>query len=549
MHQERKMAGLFQTMVSKYSFLGREAQQKLLYDVMTLLENARGNNEGADAKNKFHQSFLSFISSFCKLTKGIEGVHFHLKGNGDSWQEYGTGVYRKINIARSLLINAEKTDFIILARQSPETFQLHSQEICGAQSWGILFQLNGYADYMILYSEYNLMAKRSVHFIESMIRQLKHIWAEVGLKRKRDEELKRLERDILVKERDLIVTERNLKRRVYEIQNLLEVSNELYSILNLKQLINSALLIIVGQIGCQKSFAILYDNNLRKYARQFTKGFDRMELAGLELAIDHPLINLFEKSNRPIIVDKLQEMDGLEETAEFFRKHEVEVIAPIIHSDRVQGIIGCGILLSDQKFSSNDMDIFSLLVNMISISVSNAQTYEDVKNLSLTDAMTDLNNYRYFEDRLKEEINRGKRNKSPVSIIMLDIDHFKNYNDTLGHQAGDEALRSVGWILKNAVREEDIVNRYGGEEFCIILPGIKKDVIPVLGERIRSKIEEYPFYKENVQPGGRLTVSLGGASFSEDADNFEDLVYKADQAMYRAKTSGRNKLIIFGKDM
>lgn len=543
------MVNLFHTVAIKYGFLGRESQQKLLYDVMILLENARTGIEGANGKNKFHQSFLSFIDRFCKLTSGNEGVHFHLKGNGDSWKEYGSGIYRKINITHDLLDRTENTDFIILASQSPETFQLHSLQICGAQSWGILFQLCGYADYMILYDEYNLIAKRSVHFIESLIKQLKHIWIEVETIRLKDEELKRLERDGLVKERNLIITERNLKRRVYEIQNLLEVSNELYSILNLKQLINSALLIIVGQIGCQKSFAILYDVNLRKYARQFTKGFSRTELSTLELAVDHPLINFFEKSNRPVIVDDLQDIDEMAEIVEFFRTHEVEVVAPITHSDRVQGIIGCGILLSDQKFSSNDMDVFNILVNMISISVSNAQTYEEVKNLSLTDAMTDLNNYRYFEDRLKEEINRGRRNKSPVSMIMLDIDHFKNYNDTLGHQAGDEALRSVGWILKNAVREEDIVNRYGGEEFCIILPGITKDVIPVLAERIRSKIEEYPFYKENVQPGGRLTVSLGGSSFSEDADNFEDLVYKADQAMYRAKTSGRNKLVIYNDDM
>ena len=132
---------------------------------------------------------------------------------------------------------------------------------------------------------------------------------------------------------------------------------------------------------------------------------------------------------------------------------------------------------------------------------------------------------------------------------MLDIDFFKNYNDKLGHQTGDEALRTVGWILKNTVRDGDIVNRYGGEEFAIILPGMEKSMITILAERIRAKVEEYPFYKEHVQPGGSLTVSLGGATFPTDADSFESLVKRADQALYYSKNKGRNFCTIFSSEI
>jgi diguanylate cyclase (GGDEF)-like protein len=163
--------------------------------------------------------------------------------------------------------------------------------------------------------------------------------------------------------------------------------------------------------------------------------------------------------------------------------------------------------------------------------------------------MTNLNNYRYFENRLVEEINRSRRNNTCVSLLMLDIDEFKNYNDELGHQAGDEALRTVGWILKNVVRDGDIVNRYGGEEFAIILPGMEKDLISILAERIRMKIDEHPFYKQKVQPGGSLTISLGGATFPSDADDFEMLVLKADKALYHSKKSGKNRCTIFDQSV
>ena len=213
----------------------------------------------------------------------------------------------------------------------------------------------------------------------------------------------------------------------------------------------------------------------------------------------------------------------------------------------MQGIIGIGSKLYEKEFTQTDFELFHVLTNIITISIENALHYEEAKNLSLTDGMTNLHNYRYFTIRLKEELNRAKRNKTKVSLLILDLDHFKNYNDTLGHQAGDEALRTLGRVLKSTIRDEDVVSRYGGEEFCIILPGISKDDIYPLGERVRSIIELHQFYKERVQPEGRITVSLGGATYPDDAKDGDELVLKADQALYKAKDHGRNRLVIFSK--
>ncbi len=534
--------------LDRYGLLRGNKCLFLLNEAQDLISDARSvRNNGAN--KSFHQKFLFFLESFTKATRSVSEVYYHVRNNENIWSKLTDNSEIILPNCEQISKVNDESNFFVVDDSLLGFNNLIKNGLNGQKKHSTTFELFGYCDYLIIFNQKASRSKKSIRTLETTINQIKQINNDFLLSDQSKQKVQNLENELLLKDRDLIVTEKNLKRRVYEIHNLLEISNELYSILNLKQLINSALLIIVGQVGCQKAFAFLYDSNHRKYSKRFTKGLGQLELSEMEIAVDHPLVAFFEKSYKPVLVEELKKDKKLKKICENLLAHKIELIAPIVYGERVQGFVGCGALLSDQKFSKNEMDLLNILINIISISVSNAQTYEDVKNLSLTDAMTNLNNYRYFEDRLKEEINRGRRNNTPVSLIMIDIDHFKNYNDTLGHQAGDEALRNLGWILKNAVRDEDIVNRYGGEEFCIILPGIEKDIIQILGERLRSKIEEYPFYKENVQPGGRITVSLGGSCFSDDADNFEDLVYKADQALYKSKNAGRNILTIYSEDM
>lgn len=534
--------------LNRYNSLGRDKSLFLLNEAQVLLSEARSTRSNGSNKS-FHQKVLIFLESFVKATRSVSQVYYHVKNEGNNWFKLtDNSVIDLPNCEQISKVN-DKNDFVVIQENMADLDSLIKNRLSRHKNPVASFELSGYCDYLVVFNRNAIHSQKAIRTLETTIIQIKQFDKDFLLFNQGQLKVEKIEQELLLKSRDLIVTEKNLKRRVYEIQNLLEISNELYSILNLKQLINSALLIIVGQVGCQKAFAFLYDSNHRKYSKRFTKGLGQQELSEFEIQVDHPLVAYFEKSYKPVLVEELKKEKKLKKVCENLLKHKIELIAPIVYGDRVQGFVGCGALLSDQKFSKNEMDLLNILINIISISVSNAQTYEDVKNLSLTDAMTSLNNYRYFEDRLKEEINRCRRNNTSVSLIMIDIDHFKNYNDALGHQAGDEALRNLGWILKNTVREEDIVNRYGGEEFCIILPGIEEDVIQVLGERLRSKIEEYPFYKENVQPGGRITVSLGASCFSRDADNFEDLVYKADQALYKSKNAGRNLITIYSEDM
>ena len=151
------------------------------------------------------------------------------------------------------------------------------------------------------------------------------------------------------------------------------------------------------------------------------------------------------------------------------------------------------------------------------------------------------------------EIQRARRYDRPLTVAIMDLDHFKRYNDTCGHPAGDRALAKVGDILRTALREVDIVARHGGEEFAVILPETSpaamngtKEPFPFL-ERLRQKIEETAFEGEEQLPGGNLTVSVGVACFPSDADTAEDLFQKADDALYASKGHGRNVVTYRGR--
>lgn len=141
---------------------------------------------------------------------------------------------------------------------------------------------------------------------------------------------------------------------------------------------------------------------------------------------------------------------------------------------------------------------------------------------------------------------RSKRHSHPLSLIMIDIDNFKPFNDTWGHVAGDEALKTVAKTIRDAVRTIDVVSRYGGEEFAVILPQTGKGASQIIAERIRSEMEKTIFPHEDM-PQGKLTISLGLASFPEDAKDTTELVNSADKALYRAKAMGKNKVCLYGQ--
>lgn len=218
------------------------------------------------------------------------------------------------------------------------------------------------------------------------------------------------------------------------------------------------------------------------------------------------------------------------------------ICVPICVGDEVKGIIHLD-SMEKNVFDGEDLNLVQLLAKEASLALERSLLYEQIKALTLTDSLTEIYNRRKLEEDLDSEIARSKRYARPLSLLMIDIDWFKNYNDYHGHQKGDEVLKKVARLLAQNVRNIDRVYRYGGEEFVVLLPEVDKEGGLACAERLRRRVEQEPIEGEaESQPSGKLTISVGVASFPLDGDTKEKLLEAADSALYRAKAHGRNRV-------
>ncbi|HMW31944.1 MAG TPA: diguanylate cyclase [bacterium] len=213
----------------------------------------------------------------------------------------------------------------------------------------------------------------------------------------------------------------------------------------------------------------------------------------------------------------------------------------------LKGVLALGI--PDGRMSDAFRQIIHSFTTTVGLRLDNVQLYEDVREAymlaekqAITDAMTDVFNYRYFHHQLEREIRRAKRHWSKLSMIMIDVDHFKSYNDRHGHPAGDEILKRLAVVFKNITRTSDIIARYGGEEFVIVLPETPKVAAVKFAEKLRAAIQDEDFPYEQTQPMGDITVSMGVATFPDEAQTIDELIQRADEQLYRAKSGGRNRV-------
>lgn len=223
-------------------------------------------------------------------------------------------------------------------------------------------------------------------------------------------------------------------------------------------------------------------------------------------------------------------------------KPEEFVTVPLKAKDKIIGVLFADNPYTHKPITSDDIRILTMFTNQAGLAIENSQLYEQTLIKSHTDSLTGLWNHGYFQYRLHEEISLTQENNQPVSVIMADIDNFKAYNDTYGHQKGDQILKQIARVLLISSRKQDSIYRYGGEEFAILLPQTNKHETRLIAERIRIAVEKYDFQAAENPPDKKLTISIGIATLPNDALTKDTLLGYADKELYEAKHQGKNRI-------
>ncbi len=357
----------------------------------------------------------------------------------------------------------------------------------------------------------------------------------------RERETEQIQRELDLK-KELAEKTDTLEGRIRDLILLMDVTRAITSSLELEEVLAKITDMVGGALGFDEFAVLLYDSNTREYEIAAAYGFpEGMEVVGLKFRHDEGIISLMhERRDTVLIQDTSKEPRYLHFKGA--RKDDGSLLAiPLLYQDRIVGALSFN-RPGKNSFDLQEIWLLQAVASQASLAIANARLHRETVELSLTDALTGIANRRDLERRLNMELPRAERFGAPLSIIMADIDHFKAYNDTHGHPLGDEILRTVAEILVESVRSIDTVARYGGEEFTIVLPHIEKEQALEVAEKLREAIGSHEFPYADTQPGGRITFSLGVATFPDDATTIQDILNAADVALYHAKSRGRNRV-------
>lgn len=334
-----------------------------------------------------------------------------------------------------------------------------------------------------------------------------------------------------------------LKEKVIRYATLKELTAKLNSTLSLDGAINIAIDNVAEFIErSDLSILFLVEEEVQELALKAVRGKSG------QVSVKSKKGDIFDiwvlKQRQPLLVsdtDKDFRFNLELIPAEFKRAFKSLIAAPLISNKKVIGIIRVE-SKEVEAYMSDDLRLLTIIADLTAIAVENAKLYHRIEELAIRDGLTGLYCHRYFKDRLNEDILKATRIKQPLSLLMLDIDDFKGYNDKYGHIAGDIVLKVIGNSLQSSIELGDLAARYGGEEFVIILFGKGQAEAQKFAEFVRKKIESEKFILRQVET--HVSVSIGCAAFPEDTNSGEELIRLADGALYEAKKQGRNRVCL-----
>lgn len=287
-------------------------------------------------------------------------------------------------------------------------------------------------------------------------------------------------------------------------------------------------------IGYEDGTIFLYDAEVNRLEPIVTSGKQVDLIGGVEFDMGAGLSAWVAKKKKPILISELAR--GVKDDGPLISSF---ISVPLVVRGEMIGVVN----LSHSKpraFDENDVRFVRLFAQAVSAPLMRLLSKRDVERQAVCDRLTGIYNRRHFQERLGSELERARRLFQPLSLLFVDIDNFSAFNSRYGNTAGDKALVEVSKVLQKWCRSTDLVGRYGGEEFVILMPSTSSEEVSAAAERLRKAIEAHPFPQKR-----RVTVSLGAAAYPEDADTDIDLIAKAEQALYMAKKNGRNRAVTF----
>ncbi len=323
---------------------------------------------------------------------------------------------------------------------------------------------------------------------------------------------------------------------------LREFSNLVNSTISL-DIINKNLIKAIKNGIDSKEVTVMLKNST-KYILSSTT-LNNVDYSELYLKFSHPIVSWFNDGHKLLLSSQISNhvtFKGLwDQEKHVIKTLDTEIVAPIKYLDELIGMVIISGRVDETPYLVNETEFLQTIINNAAAIIENAKTVENMKKQSITDELTKLYNHRYFHDTVSKWINEKRYKK--FSIAMIDIDQFKIYNDLYGHFAGDAALKKIAEILEKTSYKNDLLVRYGGEEFVIFMPDIEGPNALKAIERIRRAVEDEFLLSTDIKEF--LTVTIGVSSFPHDGDTLEEILTNADKAMYYGKQRGRNKAILY----
>lgn len=349
----------------------------------------------------------------------------------------------------------------------------------------------------------------------------------------------------IINEARTLAQNENLKKSLKNMMKEVEFFENINKMLTSSRDINDILVMVMKRvkemIGAEAWSILLVDETTGDLVFEKTAGKKNEALKKLRLKPGEGIAGWVVEHGEPVVVANVENDKRFSPRIDRASSYKTKSVmcAPIVSKDNTVGVLEVINKSNGDPFTAEDLSLLMRLVDHAAIAVERMNLYQKLEELVITDDLTSLFNTRYLNRSIETEIQRSKRYSSSVSLIFLDLDYFKDVNDNYGHLVGSKLLVEIGEILINQLRSIDIVARYGGDEFVIVLPQTMLKSAITIAERIREALEETVFLTQEGY-NLKMTASFGVASYPETAKSKEDLLRLADESMYRVKRNTRN---------